>query len=264
LVPIDEPSQGRRRGRLGAVAALAILVLVGVAVFALAQGGGGGGPLNAIAEAAAKTQEEPGGRAIMRTIVSSPERPDPIAITGHMVYDAEDRTRGVMTGPASGSDRPLTMYLVLDGYVMYLRSSKFGSLPDGATWMKLDLSSLEEPGSPVPVDSDPKGELALLEAVSDDVQKLGREDVRGVPTTRYRGTVDSEDAEEDSPLQLEVWIDGEGLVRRMRLVKSQPQDGGEEAETIDMRVDFYDFGIEPEIDVPNSSDVFDATELAQE
>jgi hypothetical protein len=33
---------------------------------------------------------------------------------------------------------------------------------------------------------------------------------------------------------------------------------------MDMRLDFYDFGIEPVIEVPGSDEVFDATSLAEE
>ncbi len=112
------------------------------------------------------------------------------------------------------------------------------------------------------------------------VQKLGKEYVRGVPTTRYRGTVgvselvkrlEEEGADdraayveaEGSPLRIEAWIDADGLVRRTRWVKSQPGKGGEES-TMDMRVDFFDFGIDPEIDVPDSGEVFDATPLVEE
>jgi hypothetical protein len=123
--------------------------------------------------------------------------------------------------------------------------------------------------------------LALLEAVGNDVQKLGKEDVRGVPTTRYRGTISVSDEikrareagadalaslseKEGSPLHVEAWIDADGLVRRMRLVNSRPSDKGDGPVTTDMRMDFIDFGIEPEIEVPDSSEVFDATELARD
>lgn len=33
---------------------------------------------------------------------------------------------------------------------------------------------------------------------------------------------------------------------------------------IDMRMDFYDFGSIPEVEVPDPSEVFDATSLARE
>ena len=279
----DEPAKRRRPRRLWqAVAGLSILI-VAFAVFASQQGSDSDsdGPLNAIAEAAERTQREPGGRAAMRAVVSSPAQSESFTMTGQTVFDAEDRSRAIMTVPRRGSNRSVEMHVVTDGTTMYMRSSMFGSLPDGREWMALDFSSFGlELDTPLPANVDAKGELALLEAATGDVQKLGKEDVRGVPTTRYRGTVDAsenaeqlrEEGEEDlasqiekgSPLRIEAWIDSDGLVRRMRLVKSEPREGGEGSMTIDMRMDFFDFGIAPEIDVPDSSEVFDATAIARE
>jgi hypothetical protein len=234
-------------------------------VFASQQGGDDDGPLNAIAKAAERTQREPGGRASMHTIISSPARSESFTITGRMVFDAEDRSRAVLTVPRPDSDGSVKMRVIGEGSVMYMRSSLLGPLPDGREWMSLDLSFAEEPETPLPVNGDAKGELALLEAVTGDVQKLGKEDVRGVPTTRYRGTVEEDEEEEEgTPLQIEAWIDADGLVRRMRFVKSQPREGGGGSMTIDMRMDFFDFGFAPKIDVPEPSEVFDATALAQE
>ena len=154
------------------------------------------------------------------------------------------------------------------------------SLPDGAQWIAFDLSLGDELEVPIPADGDPKGELRMHEAAAGDVQKIGTERVHGVSTTRYRGTVDaSENAEqlremgakklasyvedEGKPAQVEAWIDADGLVRRMRFLQSQPSEEGEEPMTVDMRMDFIEFGPVPEIEVPPSSEVFDATSLAQ-
>lgn len=252
-------------------------------MFAWPQGGDGDGdgPLNAIAAAAERTQGEPGGRATMQAVVSSP-RSEPFTITGQTVFDAETgRSRAVMKMPNPESGGSVEMQVVGDGTVMYMRSSLFGSLPGGREWMALDLSFGQELAMPLPTNGDAKGELELLEAATGDVQKLGKEDVRGVPTTRYRGTVGvseqterlREEGAEDlapyieengAPLQVEAWIDADGLVRRMRLVQSQPREGGEGSMTIDMRMDFFGFGVVPEIDVPEPSEVFDATALAQD
>jgi hypothetical protein len=167
--------------------------------------------------------------------------------------------RSVMTVPPHKGGDPMKMETVYDGTVMYMRSSQFGALPGGSEWMALDLSFGGEPDTPLSAGGDAKGELALLEAVTGKVQKLGKEDVRGVPTTRYRGAVE----EEGSPFRVEAWIDADGLVRRMRLVHSQPPENGQGPTSIDMRIDFFDFGIDPEIDVPELSEVFDATALAR-
>ena len=122
--------------------------------------------------------------------------------------------------------------------------------------------------------------FTLFEGVG-NVQKLGKEDVRGVSTTHYRGALSVADqverardkgedniasvAEKDGgPMRVEAWIDADGLVRRMRLIHSQPAEQGKEPLTVDMRVDFFDFGFEPKIEVPDSSEVFDATDLTRE
>jgi len=173
-----------------------------------------------------------------------------------------------------------TMQSVIDGTVMYMRSSLFGSLPEGLEWMSLDLALGEDLESPLPANADATAELELLEEVT-GVSKRGREVVRGVPTTRYAGTVSvSEQSEslrgqggeglsslveeEGAPLRIEVWIDEDDLVRRMDYTISQPGEEGEGRTTIDMRMYFYDFGTIPKIEVPDPSEVFDATSLARE
>jgi hypothetical protein len=65
-------------------------------------------------------------------------------------------------------------------------------------------------------------------------------------------------------MQVEVWIDAKRLVRRMRVVQSKPGEAGEGPATTDTPIDFFDLGIEPEIEVPDSSEVFDATPLVRE
>ncbi len=241
------------------------------------QGGGGdGGPLNAVAAAAARTQEEPGGRAVAHVVVTKANG-ESLPIAARMVYDAEGRARAVLRMPPSVKGG-MRMDMVADGAVMYMSSPKFGTLPGGAKWMKLDLEAAEGLEVPAPT-SDPTDELARLEA-SEDVQKLGTEDVRGEPMTHYRGTIGVSDtlqrlreAGEDGnaaivekygvPIHFEVWIDAEGLVRRMRIVNLQPHGEGGETST-DMTMDFYDFGAEPKIEVPDSSEVFDVTEQTKE
>lgn len=266
----------RRLSRRGRQAATGLSVLiVALVLFASQQDDGdGGGPLNAIAAAAERTQREPGGRMAMRAIVSSEGSSDPFTITGRGVYDEADRSRMVLKFPDRESGGSAEMEAVTDGAVMYMRSEIFGSLPDGSDWMALDLSFTEDLGAPLPPGGDATGELELLEAATGGVEKLDKEEVRGVPTTRYRGAVGvSENAErlreeglddlaavteeEGTPLRVEVWIDGDGLVRRTRLLKSQAE--GEESGVIDMQLDFFDFGTAPEIDVPDEGEVFDAT-----
>lgn len=272
---------GKRPRLWQVVIGLAILV-VALAVLASQLGGGdGGGSLNAIAAAAERTQRESGGRATMHSVVTLPGRSGSISITGQMVFDTETgRSRVVMEVPDPDSDDLVEMEVVGDGAHFYLHSDLFGSLPGGREWMGLDFSSFGlEPNTELPTNGDAKGELELLEAVTGDVQKLGKEDVRDVQTTRYRGTIGvSEQAqrlreeggedlasyveEQGTPVRVEVWIDADGLVRRSRLIRSGPSPDDKGSMTTDVRIDFFGFGDVPEIDVPDQSEVFDATALA--
>jgi hypothetical protein len=185
--PSGGSTRHRRRWRLAGVL---VVVIAALGVFAWQQGddGGGGGPLNAIAAAAEKTQQEPGGRAAMHSIVTVSGRSAPFTMTGRIVFNAENHTRGVITSPHTVSGGPMKLEVVGDGTTMYMRSDKFGSLPDGAKWMSLDLSLGDETDPTTLPEVDAKGELALLEGV-DNAQKLGKEDVRGVSTTHYRGAL---------------------------------------------------------------------------
>lgn len=65
-------------------------------------------------------------------------------------------------------------------------------------------------------------------------------------------------------MTVEAWIDDKDLVRRMTLVQSTPQIEGDGITTMKVRMDFFDFGIEPVIEIPASDEVFDATSLAEE
>jgi hypothetical protein len=205
----------------------------------------------------------------------------PIALTGQVVYDDEEKGRGTVTTSDPESGEPVKVELVQDGTQVYMRSSQFDKLPEGREWMGIDIALGDELDTSPPASVDAKGELGVLEEVTGNVQRVGKEDVRGVPTTRYRTSISvSESAErlreeggedtallvekEGTPMQVEVWIDAEELVRRMRLVQSQPGEEGDGPTTTDMRMDFLDFGLEPEIEVPDSDEVFDTTSMVEE
>jgi hypothetical protein len=276
---IGKPSRRRRVWLLGLGLAVLIVALV---LFASQQGGGSGarGPLNAIAEAAVKTQDQGGGRAVVRAIISKSGSSEPLILAGQVVYTDSGQARGYMSTSDPGSGKPVKIELVQDGTEAYMRSTSFGALPDGKEWVGIDYSLGDELDTSVPANGDVMGELALLETATGGVEKVGTEKVRGVPTTRYRGRISvAENAErlremggeetaaliekEGTPLQVEAWIDAKRLVRRMRIVQSRPEEEGAGMITTDMRIDFVDFGLEPEIEVPDSSEVFDTTSLVQ-
>lgn len=268
----------------GLVAAALAVVALALAVLLWPQGdeGEGGGSLNAIAAAAVKTQGEPGMRAAIRSVVTSEDPSSSFTMTGRSLIDeGEDRSWTVFEVSLPDRGEPAEMEMITAGTQMYMRSSLFaGELPGGRQWMGLDLSILGAVEMPAPTESDAKSELEMLESV-EGVRKLGREKVRGVPTTLFGGTIGVEEQvaklrekgaddvaetveDENTPLRLEVWIDASERVRRMRFAKTVPGEGGEGPATVDMEMDFFDFGITPTIEVPDSDEVFDMTSLAEE
>jgi hypothetical protein len=176
-----------------------------------------------------------------------------------------------------------TMEMRSTGTVLYMRSPLFNQAGDVAAgkWLKLDLnelsklqgidiSQLQQAGN-----NDPRQGLAFLEGVSKDgVEELGHEDVRGVDTRHYRADVDLEkavtrsDAVTDreafkrfvdslgtSHLEVQVWIDGENRVRRIRTPLPIPYKG--DTAHVTMTMEYFDFGAAVDVAPPPDSDVVD-------
>lgn len=254
---------GRRRAGRWIVAGLAVAVAV-VAVFVIAQGGGsGGGPLNAIAKAAEVTQREPGGRAVIKATVTSQGSAEGITESGTMTFDESGRSRGELTVSVPTTDKEVSLVTVVDGTHTYTSSEDLSdSLPDGKKWMELNLAAAEKgAGEPDPTSGGPTEGLKILERV-EDPKEIGKEDVDGVPTTHYRGSLPTTGEVfgvkvSYSALDIDVWIDAQDRVRRMALDISG-SIGGEQSRT-QMTIDYVEFGRVPKIELPPADEVFDAT-----
>jgi hypothetical protein len=254
-----------RRTRRWIGAGLAVVVIV-VVVFVVAQGGGSdGGPLNAIAKAAEVTQREPGGRATFRAVIASTTTPEGITETGSLVFDDSGRTRGPITVAGQSTGKEIKMLSIADGTTSYTRSDQFDSLPEGKKWIEVDLSSaVKGAGSPAPTEAGPKEGLKILERVQ-DAEELGKEDIDGVATTHYRGTMPTPKEVfgvkvQYSTLDVDVWIDGQDRVRRMQIDVSGSVNEIEGSEsTTEMTFDYVDFGRVPKIGLPNPDEVFNVT-----
>jgi LppX_LprAFG lipoprotein len=256
----------RRHGTRRWIAAAAVVLVIVVAVFVVAQGGnGGGGPLDAIAKAAEVTQREPGGRALIKADVTSATTPEGITETGSMIFDESGRARGTVTVRGKTNGREAQVETVVDGTTSYVTSDALDSIPEGKKWMELDYSAAAEgSGSPAPTDTGPEEGLKVLEGVQGS-EEVGKEDIRGVPTTHYRGTLPANEevfgVEVDvSALRVDVWIDAQDRVRRMRVDLSSEVNGVEAtAVETEMTIDYVSFGRVPKIELPNPDEVFNAT-----
>ena len=149
-----------------------------------------------------------------------------------------------------------------------------GVLPPGKQWVRTSKSEeSEEDETPLNMEDS----MELLDD-SGQVQLVGHESINGRATRHYRGEVQlgdlvdllrekGKDTEADayesiegvSPVQIsaEAWVDRKNLLRRMRFVMPMPGEPGEPPMTVDMRMDFFAFGAEPDIQVPDPSTVVD-------
>jgi hypothetical protein len=239
-----------------------VVVAVGI-VFALEQAGGGGsGPLDAIAKAAEATQREAGGHALIHATVTVSNTPEGVTENGSMVFEDGGRARGTLVVRGHTTGRRAKVQVIADGTTSYTSSDQLSSLPEGRKWVKVDFSSASS--SSLPADGGPKEGLKLLERM-DGAEEIGEGDVRGVTTTRYRGTLPVSEKEvfgvevQVSPPQVEVWIDARDRVRRMTVIVSGSVAGEEGSTTTDMTMDFFDFGPVSKIELPMQDEVYDAT-----
>jgi len=182
----------------------------------------------------------------------------------------------------------LVTQVITDHAIVYTHSPQLSQLLGaGRDWVKIDaaevgraagidVSALTQPGQ------DPTQAVRQLKAVSADVKTVGREEVRGVATTHYRATVDLRRYADLVPaadraaarasidrftaetgasrVPVDVWIGADDLVRRLAQKLSLDASGGPSA--IEQRFEFYDFGAQVDIRVPDADEVTDVTDLA--
>lgn len=245
--------------------------------------------LDPVANAAEVTSHVGGAHLALAMQMSASGLPSTINASGEGFFNyatREGRLSLDLSGlPASAAlpSGPLHMEEIFKSSTIYLGSPLFaGKLPGGARWVKLDLGrvgqalgfDLQQLGG----QSNPAQFLEFLKASGGSVSAVGHETVRGVQTTRYRGTLDLNKALDVVPssaraalrsaiskmgissLPVEVWVDAHKLVRRIALALKVPA-GGQQLE-VRITVELFDFGRTPRVSAPSGTDVFDATGTA--
>lgn len=166
-----------------------------------------------------------------------------------------------------------------DDLVLYVRAP----LPGGAEWLMVDLRSrglTDAAGLGGPLHgNDPAAHLHLLHGL-DGTEEIGRESLRGVPTTRLAGSADLDEAVAGTPsehrdaverlvaqlavstLPVQVWIDDAGRVRRLSYEVAS--DAGNEreqgvatepTETVRTTLEYASFGADVAIVPPAEEEV---------
>lgn len=171
---------------------------------------------------------------------------------------------------------------VFDGLVAYMH---LPSLSPQRPWVRLDFAALGDAEGIAMAEiaqlgpGDPSQMLEYLRA-GGDVEKIGDEPLFGVQTTHYRTTIDLDQILEQAPerellrasveqierlsgtstMPVEVWVDENGLVRRLGLEQSIPAAGGGPGQMA-MTMDLFEFGTDVDVEIPPPSQVTDLTEL---
>jgi hypothetical protein len=237
----------------------------------LAGCGGDTVSLDPLAEAATKTRDVPGAHFVMNGRIEAAGEvvefrgPGEVADHGrklHMRMTMPAEILG-MKGAAGGD---VTFEAVGAGRYFYFRGGPFSELA-GGKWVRIrDDSPLINLGQ-----NDPSQMLEYLRATS-EVETVGEETVRDVETTHYEARIQLDKvAERASPeaaqalrrltqgadieeIPLEVWVDDESLVRRLRM------DWHPKGTSFTFDLEMFGFG-DVEIDVPEPSEAVDMTKL---
>ena len=184
--------------------------------------------------------------------------------------------------PEIGSEPGGSIETLVVDRVAYVKMPKAlfgGPLGDGK-WLK--VPNLDDANSALPGlgQSDPSQFLAYLETVSAGVTKVGAETIRGVATTHYKASLDPAKAGSrgDVPPSLrddlskilqkngvpftipaDVWVDNDGLARRIQLKLDLGKMTGVPRETdlpvMTLSIDLYDFGVPVHVVAPPAGDV---------
>jgi hypothetical protein len=159
-------------------------------------------------------------------------------------------------------------------------------LPRGKSWIAVDTGAPAGLGSsllgPFGGGTDPADLLASLTAISSSETRLGTSAIRGVPVTGFRVNIDPAKAAARVPrweragfleftrtlgpgaIPVDVWVDGQNLVRRVSLTLHLPGGTGAPAGArIVQATDFYDFGVPVRVSAPPASQIASIPQLAK-
>jgi hypothetical protein len=198
-------------------------------------------------------------------------------------FDFENRAGEYSVDVASiGLQGSGKVKVLLVGGVMYLSLDALeGGDPSsnpalaGKKWLKLD-PQLFGGGGEIG-QSNPKGSLDALRGVK-SVKRIGSESLRGTTTTRYRATIDAQQAVDNAPedqraevqssvaalgsgrVPADVWVDGKGRLRKIRLhiAASPATTKGSVA------FEYFDLGAGVQVEEPPASEAIDFLEVLGE
>jgi hypothetical protein len=251
--------------RTGVCVAGSALVLTPVALTGC--GGGGARSVETVTRAAAKTASQPSEHMTIYATITTDGRVSTVKGSGDFRNRPLRGRIDVDVGAVGAGD--ITIDEIVSGSVAYLASDGFfGEVPPGIEWMAVDYgkgraASVVDTASVT--SQTPTESLDLLRAAG-AAKKIGKEDVDGVDTTHYAATIDpkrirAEVARASHPRYgtVDVWIDGEGLVRQEMIVLSETV--GRSHVSASMKLGFDDFGEHVSVAAPAARDTSAASQF---
>jgi hypothetical protein len=253
-----------------------LLPLALALALALAGCGGGGSPLD---------PDDPFGSAAENTVEAGTEKTSidgsvtfsgqTIELKGNGAFDNElqrGELRVTLTIPGQGN---VVLDEVYNKLVAWIKSPRFqAALPEGKEWIRFDLAKAgEQIGYDVAavMGQTPTDAFAHLRRASTEATEVGEEEIDGVETTHYRADVDTAKLAADARQKasdpvykpLDMWVDGDGLVRRVKIDFTSKLYPTEEdrAHTV-LTIDLTDFGTEVAVALPPAGKVVNATDVA--
>lgn len=282
--------------KVAVVPLVALFVVAGVVIANVVPGSSGDTADAAIISAARHTSERATGRftATVEADGLALGGSGAVQVTTTGAYDADQglyqasldasQVLAALPGAEQLGEVGPTIDAVVAGEVVYLDVSPIASVV-GAEWLKVTVPELAgEQGLSSIVD--PAAVLDALEGAGADMEEAGTEVVRGVETTHYVGTISLQEAYDALPvderadldgllggvvdlaalpdLPTEVWVDGDGYVRRAQLsldTSALRVPGLEQAASITVSVELYDIGEEIAVELPEEADAVTVDEL---
>jgi hypothetical protein len=273
--------------------ALAVAALAGGA-FLLLSGGKDTVPLSTVANAAEATSGAGGFKLTVDGRFELPQLKRTLPLKGSGALDPKSR-RGRLSFDAAaalGAGGGGRIEQIFEGDVIYMRTPPLAQqLGAKKPWLKVDV---QQAGQALGLNAgqlsqlggnDPRQMLDQIRSVSGDVEKLGSEKVRGVDTTHYRADVDLRkypdrlpeaqreqarvaveklvDMTGSSTYPMELWIDDDDLVRRVKVSYDITTPGQKDESSFAMTMEFFDFGTPIDVSPPPEKDVEDLAELAK-
>lgn len=250
------------------LAALALLLAAGTLAGTLSGCGSASATLDPVAQAAEVTSAAGTVHMSFAMTIGSPALSSPITANGSGYFDYAQHDgamsftlEGIPAAEAAAAGAgQLHIEEVLEPDALYLTSPLFaGHLPGGARWLRIDLSKLDgglDVESLESGESNPAQFLEYLRAHGGSATKVGTEELDGVQTTHYRGSVDLSDALAKLPaaerasaeamleqagissIPFDAWIDAQHRVRRLQMsfaVKSAQT-------SVQITIGFSDYG----------------------